>query len=385
MKKTIYSLLLAGCMPLAVFAQDSTQFIKASWKDLLVKAKKEHKPIFVDTYFEGCHACKDMEMRVFPVKEVKEYMQENFINTGFDVFKEDFGFDLCARYMLHGFPTYLIISPEGKLVDMDLGYSDYDKFLAFLKQASSRYKNGQFHDGFATNVKKDGPDWYQAMFSKNRIVPKDSVLLPFLAAQKNKMSEMAGKAMAIARNLPADYRAYYLANRKQYQDKFGKDINSAILSNIINADLKELPKSFDQAAFDAFIKKHEAEYAGADWQAIKMQFASGYFMRNKLYNEYLDYVIANNNMNDNDVRVFAFNAGQELYKNPELAAKYTKWGMKAMNQHCSMEVLTGMSRFAEKADHKAEAKQYMNWAAEKAEAMGMTDAATSYRSAAEKM
>ncbi len=384
-KKTICALLLAGLLPLASIAQDSTQFIKASWNELLAKAKKEKKPIFVDTYFEGCHACKDMEVRVFPSKDVKQYMLDNFVNTGFDVFKEEFGNDLCARYMLHGFPTYLIISPEGKLVSVEIGYHDADVFLKFLKESTVRFKAGKFHSGFATTIAKEGPQWYQQFYSKSREFPKDSVVLNFLAKQKDKKAEMTVKAMALCRNLPADYRAYYLANRQQYNDLFGSDINYSILSRITGNDLKELPAKYDEAAFNEFLKKHEKEYAaGGDWDKVKMDFAMSYMVRsNKNVKAFVEFAIANQDKNENNARSLPFYAGAGL-EDQAVSEQYLNWVRSIANEGSSLELLQAVGhRAVEK--HPEDAKKYFTWALAKAEVMGLKDQANALRQQLSKM
>lgn len=378
MKKMMYTLLLAGLLPLATFAQDSTQFIKASWTELLAKAKKEQKPIFVDTYFEGCHACKEMEVKVFPGKEVRAYMEQNFINTGFDVFKEDFGFDLCSRYLLHGFPTYLIISPEGKLVNVGIGYNDADRFLNFLKETTARYKRGQFYYGYATNVKKEGPAWYQGLFNKKREYPGDSVLVSFLAKQKDKTAELTVKAMALVKELPADYKDYYMKNRVKYQEMYGPDMNSSIIARVIGADMKELAGvAYEPAAFEAFLKKHEAAYKpGGDWDSVKAEMAFRYiYKQQKNLKAYLEWSIANKDMNSNNVRMASFYGGAELAKDPEVKALYLQWAKIAITEKASLELLNGAA-YAFADTDKATAKQYLTWAVAKAEMMNLTDMVT---------
>ncbi|SHK81253.1 Thioredoxin-like [Chitinophaga jiangningensis] len=378
MKKTFQTLLLAGLLPLATFAQDSTQFIKAGWTELLAKAKKEQKPIFVDTYFEGCHACKEMEVKVFPGKEVRAYMEQNFINTGFDVFKEDFGFDLCSRYLLHGFPTYLIISPEGKLVNVGIGYNDADRFLNFLKETTARYKNGKYFYGYATNVKKEGPAWYQGLFNKKREYPKDSVLQEFLAKQKDKTAELTVKAMALVKELPADYKDYYMKNRVKYQEMYGPDMNSSILARVIGADMKELAGvAYEPAAFEAFLKKHEAEYKpGGDWDSVKAEFATRYILRqSKNVKAYLEWTVANRDMNSNNLRMVNFYNGQDIAKDPALKDLYLQWAKIAVNEKASLELLNSAAHVVGDLD-KAAAKQYLTWAVAKAEMMNLTDMVT---------
>jgi thiol:disulfide interchange protein len=60
---------------------DKIKFATGSWNDILVQAKAENKPIFVDFYTEWCGPCKMMSKQVFTDKEVAKYYNTNFISV----------------------------------------------------------------------------------------------------------------------------------------------------------------------------------------------------------------------------------------------------------------------------------------------------------------
>lgn len=384
MKYAFKALLLAGLLPLAALAQDSTQFIKGSWKDLTAKAKKEHKPIFIDTYFEGCHACKDMEVKVFPRPEVKKYMEENFVCTGYDVFKEQFGKELCAKYFMTGFPTYLIISGEGKLINTGIGYQEAPDFMKFLQTNIAKYKAGESLSGFGSNMKTDDPEFYTAFFfAKDRKYPDSTAVKEYLLKQTDFFKESVFKAMLVCRNLPANYRTFYLKNKEGYDARFGKNLNDNILKGLFRQDLAGLPKELDEKAFDAFLAKQQQVYSTADWQEAQMYYAENYLFKTcKNAKAFLEFAIAHNDRDENRIRYMTFYMGTDLSKDSSLKDLYIKWAAPALTETSSLEVLRSLAYMCREG-HKEEAKKYFTWLVAKSAAMGESE--ESYRRELEKL
>ena len=65
---------------LSSHAQDSgIEFFEGSWDDALYKANAYNKFIFVDAYASWCGPCKKMQSEVFPMENVGEFYNKNFI------------------------------------------------------------------------------------------------------------------------------------------------------------------------------------------------------------------------------------------------------------------------------------------------------------------
>lgn len=72
MKKFLFTLFTF--LPFLSLAQ-GTNFISGDWDSILKKAKAENKIIFVDCYFEGCMPCKQMDLKVYPDKNVGDALK----------------------------------------------------------------------------------------------------------------------------------------------------------------------------------------------------------------------------------------------------------------------------------------------------------------------
>ena len=65
------------------FAQEKGMHFEhnTTWQKILAKAKAEKKYIFVDCFTTWCGPCKQMSANIFPLKEVGDFYNKNFINV----------------------------------------------------------------------------------------------------------------------------------------------------------------------------------------------------------------------------------------------------------------------------------------------------------------
>lgn len=109
------------------FSQDGILFQEGSLQDLLEKAKKEKKLVFIDAYASWCGPCKLMEKNIFPLKPVGELYNKNFISARFDMEKGE-GRDIASKYSVRSYPTYLFLNSNGDLIMKNMGYMEEQDF-----------------------------------------------------------------------------------------------------------------------------------------------------------------------------------------------------------------------------------------------------------------
>lgn len=134
MKKILSVLILS--FSLTLFSQETINFEKGSFTEILAKAKKEKKLVFMDAYAVWCGPCKMMEKNVFPLKSVRDYFNANFINAKFDMEKGE-GIELARRYGVRSYPSYLVLNGDGEVVKYTIGYMGEEPFLQFAKEANN--------------------------------------------------------------------------------------------------------------------------------------------------------------------------------------------------------------------------------------------------------
>lgn len=151
MKKIVSGLFVF--LSVVLFAQEAIQFQDLPFKDLIAKAKKEKKIVFIDAYASWCGPCKMMEKNVFTQKSVGDYFNTNFVNARFDMEKGE-GRDIAVKYGVRSYPTYLFLNGDGELVSQNYGYMEESLFLSMAQDVNApNNKKGSLKERFAQGEK----------------------------------------------------------------------------------------------------------------------------------------------------------------------------------------------------------------------------------------
>lgn len=173
MKKIIFILLLCGFSS-SLLAQGII-FREGSWKEILAMAKKEKKLVFIDNYTSWCGPCKKMVKEIFPVQEVGDFYNANFICYKLDCEKGD-GVEVARTYQIHSFPTYLFVDGDGKLFYRSGSYMAAEKFIAegriALEEFADKRTLEEWNALYAR--KKNQPDFVKAYLAKRNRLKLDN-------------------------------------------------------------------------------------------------------------------------------------------------------------------------------------------------------------------
>ena len=160
MKKLFFILYIL--IPSLFFAQ-GIKFETGTYSEILAKAKKENKVIFLDAFASWCGPCKLMEKNIFPLPSVGDFYNKNFINARFDMEKGE-GREIAQKFSVYSYPTYLFINGNGDLVAKNMGYMEEDNFLYIGREASNpenskfsikeRFDKGETDPTFLVNAIK---------------------------------------------------------------------------------------------------------------------------------------------------------------------------------------------------------------------------------------
>lgn len=122
-KNKFHIILFALCIVLGVNAR-----AMVSYKESVILSKKERKNMIVYFYREHCPYCHQMDMYVLPDKEVENLIHTSFIFVTLDL-DSDEGHLVAEKFGVSVSPTFLILSPENKLVFEIQGSMEKEIFL----------------------------------------------------------------------------------------------------------------------------------------------------------------------------------------------------------------------------------------------------------------
>lgn len=114
--------------------QKGIVFFEGTWKEALMKARKENKPIFLDIYASWCVSCKLMKFNTFSNKKIAEFYNRSFINVSLNGEEGD-GAILAAKYQIREYPTLIYLNKNGSPILYATGYLSPRKFMGIANAA----------------------------------------------------------------------------------------------------------------------------------------------------------------------------------------------------------------------------------------------------------
>ncbi len=109
-------------------------FEKGNFSEVLLKAQKEQKLVFVDCYASWCGPCKYLSENIFPEEKLGDYFNKGFVNLKVDMEKGE-GLTLKKKYKINAYPTLLFLDAEGNLLNKVVGWKEVDELISEAKKA----------------------------------------------------------------------------------------------------------------------------------------------------------------------------------------------------------------------------------------------------------
>ncbi len=308
-----------------------------TFAELLERAKKEDKLIFMDCFTTWCGPCKRLSADVFPKPEVGEYFNPNFINYKMDMEKGE-GPEIAAEFGVRAYPTMLFIDGNKKVVNRVVGLVDPATLIAGGKQARNqlpgmltalkeKYKAGNREPAFLL-------DYLNALNDDN--VEDDSIFLQYLklATPEDLKQDKNNKTIFnITNSITSPGLAYILKNKSAYTKLIGEKAVDTKINSIAEKASNEALKKNNKELFDAAVKLLEANKSPtSDEKVVKlsMDYASrknDWVAYDKYASDYIKKFGENNAEILNDV-------SWNYYLNVDdkkLLTKASKWAFKSVN------------------------------------------------------
>lgn len=253
MKKNILTLLLL-VFTCSVFAQ--TVFFEGTLDQAIKKAQDERKYLFVDCYTDWCSWCKVADTTTFQSAEVGNFLNKRFVAIKLDMERNE-GIDLGMRYRVFGFPSFLIFSPEGFIVNRFFGYTkDDSEFVSKLKNGMAEEKKYRYKSNIKDLVKL--PDFYTKSFTNKdqdhkRESPEPLQIEKWLSNQTDLSSEVA---WCVISRFKVDNATteQFLGTLTKYRKLYGEEEVRNKVVDIANDKFDELMDKDREHALDAAVK-----------------------------------------------------------------------------------------------------------------------------------
>ncbi|MFC6095278.1 thioredoxin family protein [Flavobacterium qiangtangense] len=231
-------------------AQNSISFDESSFDKIILKAKKEKKPIFYMAYATWCPHCNKMKKEVLSDKNVIAFFNANFVNAQQDVDEAD-GKMVKEKLGVKSLPTFAFLDENGTVLYRLSGEYSAEQFLFEAKNALNPklqlpYLEKQFNEDISNADKclayistlRKGTD------RKTLSVPAHK----YLATQTEKQLASEKNWMIISNgvtDIQSKEFQYVLNHKKDFEAIVGEKRVTRKLANIVTESLKPLMESLD--------------------------------------------------------------------------------------------------------------------------------------------
>jgi len=337
MKKIISGLFIF--ITIFTFAQDEIQFVDVPFKDLIAKAKKENKIVFIDAYASWCGPCKMMEKNIFTKKSIGDFYNKNFVNARIDMEKGE-GREIAARFGVRSYPTYLFLNGDGELISQNYGYMEESMFLAMAQDINSpdnkkgslkeRFEKGEKSTDFLINIMKlnstsdfefakKASERYFENKNKTEELSKEDIgyLLYFLKSTEDPNYKVfTSRKAEIIKFLP--------------EETYNEFNNQIVLSKIISESIDEKNKKIN----DSYFLKTAEPLIGKEAALAKLnQTKLSFYEQNANFPEYekaaLDYYKNSDAFEPNELLKAAWIFSDNV-KNQSSLKKAAEWAEKSV-------------------------------------------------------
>ncbi len=344
-----------------------------SWKATLEKAGKENKLVFIDLYFTGCFPCAQMDKDVFPNKIVSETLQKHFVSVSSDVFEEKIGDSIIKKYYVHGFPTFLILSPEGKLIDRFSGFKDPGILTERLNNALALHRQKKYLEGYSVNLQTGYPKIYEGVFNREDRKPLDSAAAnQWIMANRGKHPEAAAVMFMALSKPDARLSEEFVNHYAEFSRRFGSEVSIEKIIKVLGKKLNEAGKTMTHDGFQQFLGEHESKIGDTDWPVVRHLLADTYYNSiKKDTTGYLTFMAKHPVIYQNYFGAYYNNMVVRKTLTPEREALMAAWGEKGIGDNGDFQIMFTTARLLKKSGKEKEGRAVIQKIIDKGEKYDM--------------
>lgn len=304
MKKNIVVVLITFSITFFLVNNLAAQmkFEEGKWEDIVKKAKKDKKYIFVDAYAEWCGPCKAMAKNVFTDASVGNYFNEKYINYKFDMEKGE-GPDFAKLHGVQAYPTLLFFNTDGVLAHRAVGGREVDGFISLGKNAldpdkqilslENKFQKGEKSKEFM----KKYLDALQEAGDEEKIPAVASQYLKDIPEKKWLEEENGSYLLQASKNNPKILDMFIENRNKIMKWESGANLYNNLIFTTLTNDITAIFQNKDSVRYEQFKKDNLKKFVidgkkiNARLDAIYAQYVTGKGFEEKLdiyANQYCD-------------------------------------------------------------------------------------------------
>ena len=299
-----------------------------TWDNIKTIAAQEKKMIFIDAYTDWCIWCKVMDKETFSDPAVANFMNEKFVPVHYEM-ETGFGMMMSAKYRVNAFPTYLIFTPDGKLVYRIVGYHKSKEFLEELNVALDSAKQDNL-TGISAALDPGFPQFYKDSFLKGNLRrrPDSATVNSFLASAQDLSDEVAWSVLYRFGYLVTEkYKEFVYENYDRLKKMYGANDVGTMVSTFLSSDLAAAIKANDESGLEKILVASN-KYFGGSSNELQFSYRLGFYGGTKRWTPFANLIDSaknsGNGLDENVMNNYSWMVYQQC-DDKEVVARATKW------------------------------------------------------------
>jgi len=308
------------------------------FQEVLDMAKAQNKLVFIDCYTSWCGPCKRLAAVVFPDSAVGEFFNSTFVNTKFDMEKDEDGPSISTKYQIRAYPTLLWLDGDGNVKHKVVGGVDPAGLIQNGKKAIDPTP------GILTGMKKmyaegkrDADFLNDYVGTLNASNEKYEIVFAEYLTKLSSNNLVDPKHTRTIFNLTKDIKSpgldYLVKNKDYYANLVGADAFNKKINQIAAKAVSEAPRADDKDLFQGAIDLLKANKA-PDHAEQTLKLSMDYYTHmndwvnyDKNATQYVKKCVAKNAAQLNDIAwAYFLNITDEAQ-----LQKATKWAYTCVN------------------------------------------------------
>lgn len=359
----IFTLSICGTASELIHFRDTT----TSWDNVKSIAAKENKLIFIDAYTDWCVWCKVMDKETFSDTAVANFMNEKFLPVHYEM-ETGFGITMAEKYRVNAFPTFLVFTPDGKLVNRIIGYHKSEEFLQELNAALDPAKQDNL-TGVSASLEPGFPQFYKDSFLKGdlRKRPDSATVNTFLASAQDLSDEVAWSVLYRFSYLVTDnYKDFVYKNFDRLRKMYGANDVENSISTFLSSDLVSAVKANDESALEKVIAASD-KYIGGPAGETRFNYRLRFYSGTNRWISFADLIDSakhsGNSLDENALNSYSWTIYLRC-DNKEVVARATQWMSNVVVASPKYMLLDTYAALLYKSGDLNRAKQYAELAIE---------------------
>lgn len=363
MKINFVSVLILFYFVFIGYSQNLTM-IEQDYEVAKAESKKQNKMLLIDFYTTWCGPCKQIDREIFNDKAINAELAKSFVVLRYDA-EKDTTHRLSLKHHVASYPTTIVLNQDHFLLQKLYGLGGADKDLVknyrqFLNESALKNSKNEFVKGVSNTNNLTAPKFYEDFVFRTNTKLNQADLKNYWENTDNPFSEISFAVLSYFEQT-SQMNAFFFANKKKYEDLFGKQDVNYLRDKIIGISFFESIATKNRPLFDSTAHLTKEVYERSEVEEIINPMEERMLIGENRWAEATEKFIIRKNqgkVNDNAINSFCWSVFEKS-DDKNVLKKCSDWMKEITNKKPEFGYLDTYARLLFKSGNKKQSHKIM--------------------------